>query len=623
MGKILKSFLFLLFVISHGHLYSIEKGTGVFEVSSLSNSFVGLDHAFSGILKKLSNGRIIHLFRLDPGMNGSHVGNNGCLAKRFSDDNGLTWTVPEIIYKDEYDDRICSGGVLDNGEIIVFFGRYSSTQIWSGHYIDINYVSSKDYGITWSRSSYICNADLLGGIFDIFKLPGQKGYFAASYGAYYVDIRYSETGHNWDSIYCKWDFRNSRELNITEPFFIPIGKNKIIGLFRVEQQAIHQTISSDNGKTWSKLEPTNLANGYFCVFPHCMFDSVTNRLFTIVCDRRSSTYDMDNLNSGIWTYCENADSIFKNPQGYKNYIFKKRPNPNIYRLLGYPYSVKTNDSTYLAIMCDNTIRPNALENADIYQFYIHVSTGKKYNQKLSFQGKPEFIFSDSLFLSAQSSASLPVTYTSNDTSIAKIKNGYVVPVTVGACTISAFQKGDIYFNASDTVSIPIKISKGNQVILFDSIPSLTQIDTTIHLSAKSNSNVQLCFKSSDTTVALIKDNSVRIIKYGLCSITATQKENQLFNEAIPVKRTLNVIKTLTNVNYDPITVFPNPSQGIIHINIDENVLLKLYDVTGKMVFYSNSNSNSLDIKGLISGIYRLIVIKNNRIIANQNIVVSN
>ena len=102
-----------------------------FSVTQSTNSLVGIDHTFTGFTKKLPSGRLIHFFRLDPGDQGNHVGNNGAIAKRFSDDDGATWSMPEIIYKDMYDDRIASGGILDNGEIVIFFGRSLNTSTMS------------------------------------------------------------------------------------------------------------------------------------------------------------------------------------------------------------------------------------------------------------------------------------------------------------------------------------------------------------------------------------------------------------------------------------------------------------------------------------------------------------
>jgi len=65
----------------------------------------------------------LHLFRLDPGYFGNHVGNNGGIGKRISKDNGKTWSAPEVIYNDQYDNRFSTAYRLDNGDIIAFFIR--------------------------------------------------------------------------------------------------------------------------------------------------------------------------------------------------------------------------------------------------------------------------------------------------------------------------------------------------------------------------------------------------------------------------------------------------------------------------------------------------------------------
>ena len=122
-------FLHIFFIVN----LCFSQTSNDFTVTQNTNSLVGPDHTFTGFTKKLKNGRILQFFRLDPGDQGNHVGPNAGIAKRFSDDDGKTWSIPEIIYKDQYDDRIGSGGILDNGEIILFFGRVQCTGIWTGY----------------------------------------------------------------------------------------------------------------------------------------------------------------------------------------------------------------------------------------------------------------------------------------------------------------------------------------------------------------------------------------------------------------------------------------------------------------------------------------------------------
>jgi len=504
-----------------------------FSVTQSTNSLVGIDHTFTGFTKKLPSGRLIHFFRLDPGDQGNHVGNNGAIAKRFSDDDGATWSMPEIIYKDMYDDRIASGGILDNGEIIIFFGRYQCTSTWTGSYVDMDYISSTDNGETWSGIQFIENDGKSILMYDIFKIPGENGYFAASYGSYYADIRYSPDGHNWDSVYYKWDYRTTKELFPTEPFFTPLGNGKIIGLFRIEKVGVYQTISGDNGKTWSQLEPTNLANGAFCSMPFNVYDEKLNKLYTIVCDRRGADYDVINFNSGTWVYCNDPNVIFNDAKSYSNCHFVLRGNPNIFRFLGYPYATKTNDSTYLVIYSDCYKKSNGLEDADFYQFTINISKDVyivKADQSISSNTNQSIPFDMKDYdLQAIASSNLPVTYTSSNDLIAQIVNGKIEPVGIGNCIITASQKGSDYFKPAQSVSINVAIVKANQKITVNP-PSIVKYgDPDITNFANTSTNLPYILESSDTSIAKIESGKIKIVGCGTCFITIEQNGNEFYN----------------------------------------------------------------------------------------------
>lgn len=365
-----KIFLLCYLLILSTPIIEISNANQAIYVQQPIRSLVGNDHTFSGSLIKLRNGKLIHFFRLDTGILGNHVGNHASIAKRISMNNGKTWSKPQVIYKDEYDDRISSAYLLDNGNIIVFFFRYNTIGTWSGYTVDNNYIMSKNGGKTWSKRIFIDDAKNSGSFMSVFKIKGKKGYFVPTYGKYYVDIRYSPDGYNWNRVYCKWDFRKDSLYDISEPTFTSIGKGRIIGLFRVENCAIHQVISSDNGKTWSALQETSIANGFFCPYPNMVYDTKLKKLITIITDRRGGNYSELNKKSGLWVYINNADKIFSNPKGYSSSRFYTRPNPNRYRMLGYTSSVKINKSTFLVLFSDSYKKENRLENADYYQCYI-------------------------------------------------------------------------------------------------------------------------------------------------------------------------------------------------------------------------------------------------------------
>src|SRR5665648_240696 len=86
------------------------------------------DHTSEGFLAPLDNGRILLIFRLDPGIEGDHVGTNGYIAKIFYDPEKDQWGKVETVYNShQYDDRNIHGGVTKDGRIIAFFRKYDGS----------------------------------------------------------------------------------------------------------------------------------------------------------------------------------------------------------------------------------------------------------------------------------------------------------------------------------------------------------------------------------------------------------------------------------------------------------------------------------------------------------------
>jgi len=591
----IKTILFSYFLVSYVTV-CVAQYNNDFNVTPNSGSLNSIDHTFTGFTKKLSNGRLIHLFRLDPGDNGNHVGNMGGIAQRFSDDNGLTWSMPEIIYKDEYDDRIGSGGILDNGEIVVFFGRYQCTSIWGGYYIDMNFISSSDNGASWSSRNFIENVDKSALMYDIFKIPGESGYFASSYGGYYADIRHSDDGHNWDSVYHAWDYRSTQELYIGEQIFATIGNGKIIGLFRVDKVGIYQTVSGDNGRTWSKLEPTNLANGYACSLPYQVYDEKLNKIYTIVCDRRGTDYDLNNFNSGIWIYCNDPEVLFNDAKGYSNCRFVPRGNPNLFRFLGYPYAAKTNDSTYVVLYSDCYKKPNNLEEADFFQFSINISKDVyilKLDQSISVNPIQELPYDMNNFeIGALSSSSLPISYTSSNESIIKIINGKIQPIGIGTANITIQQNGDNIYKPATPITFPVTIKKANQTIDFHPPPTVKYGDPDIFISANVSSSLPYFLHSSDTSVAKIELGKVKIVGCGKCFITIEQSGNEFYNPATSIAQTLIVEKQDQNIDFFlPSKVFANQPNIDLKEHSSSNLPVEIISSDTTIAKYVNGKLN--------------------------------
>lgn len=83
-----------------------------------------------------------------------------------------------------------------------------------------------------------------------------------------------------------------------------------------------------------------------------------------------------------------------------------------------------------------------------------------------------------------------------------------------------------------------------------------------------------------------------------------------------------VVKVNSNCN-KPVVLFPNPTKGWINIKgTDVKDVIKIYDAAGKLVLQSKAvtGMSKADISPMPAGTYVLVIIRNNKIILNENVV---
>lgn len=102
-------------------------------------------NTFFPSVTRLNNGELICVFYYSPG----HVHPRGAIALVRSDDDGNSWTLPEIIIDTPYDDRDPHIVQLKDGRIILsWFTTYHATEARNSKCF---VATSSDYGRTWSR----------------------------------------------------------------------------------------------------------------------------------------------------------------------------------------------------------------------------------------------------------------------------------------------------------------------------------------------------------------------------------------------------------------------------------------------------------------------------------------
>ncbi|MCX6258354.1 MAG: T9SS type A sorting domain-containing protein [Bacteroidia bacterium] len=342
-------------------------------------SLVDQDHTAEGFMVTLSDGRIVHFFRLDPGINGDHVGNHGRIVKRTSSDDGLVWSPNEEVFDDPYlDDRNVHGGLIGQDSIVLFFRRFNATDSTQ---VDLNYIYSLDAGMTWSPRivvNSISNGTF--GTGHISKIPG-LGFLMSITGSYYAELRLSNDGLDWTNILKVWDYTTDHQFNFGEACFIYIGNGRIMGLIRDNDQnsgaTFFQVCSTDSGQSWTEPVNTNIGAPYFCPSPMLFYDDLHEDLWVVATDRRNycgSGSAFDAHLSDVWVYRNKIDDVFDHPDQFNMVNQFSRPFPSWYRFYGYPAYARTLSGNFLVVFTESWSEPNGTEDADFYQFNIKYYT---------------------------------------------------------------------------------------------------------------------------------------------------------------------------------------------------------------------------------------------------------
>jgi hypothetical protein len=207
------------------------------------------------------------------------------------------------------------------------------------------------------------------------------------------------------------------------------------------------------------------------------------------------------------------------------------------------YGLSPNTTYYYVVRVVNTNGESINSNE------ISITTPNKLNQSINFPTLPNRYFGDVPFaLSATATSTLPISYTSSNTSVATISGNTVTIVGVGTTNITASQAGNADYNPATSVVRSFTVEKGSQSISFDNIPNKVFGDAPFALSATVNSGLTLMYSSSNTSVATVSGNIVTIVGAGTTNITVSQAGNANYNPASTF-RTLVVDKANQVINF--------------------------------------------------------------------------
>jgi len=376
--------LFLLLSLSCSNNRGTDKtgNTGDKEFSTCVTPFKPLlfndDHNSEGFLAPLQNGKILLIFRIDPGIKGDHVGTDGYIAKITYDPEIDRWGKVETVYNSrQYDDRNIHGGVTKDGRIVVFFRKCDGSGVTQGRY----YIYSDDMGDTWTEPqisriwTYPIDNNLPGvwSTGQMFYNPNINKYIMLGCRRY---ITYSKNGSMWDEYNL---VTNSRDFKLSEVAGAWCGDNRMIALVRddVREYAhpLVQIVSYDNGLTWTEPKQSNIPpNQHWGAAPQLIYDQDRNLLIALTSDR----YSRPNEQNSLFIYTARPDDVIDNPKGWKLQHELHRPfaeagfeedRPLNLNLYGYPTIAPINNQEYLVVFTERS-RMHGTEQADLYYFRL-------------------------------------------------------------------------------------------------------------------------------------------------------------------------------------------------------------------------------------------------------------
>ncbi|CAK0780514.1 exported hypothetical protein [Gammaproteobacteria bacterium] len=175
-----------------------------------------------------------------------------------------------------------------------------------------------------------------------------------------------------------------------------------------------------------------------------------------------------------------------------------------------------------------------------------------------------FTVGDSIIASATATSGLPVSFTTNNSSICVatgVNGQYINAISTGNCIVGAYQTGNLNYNASQITLRSISISKRSQTIgTIDFEPGTLKVNGTTIVVANATSGLPVAFSSTTPTICTIggaDGDAVTGVAAGICTIAATQSGNGTYNAATRKTESITVDKrnqTIGAISFTPTTL---------------------------------------------------------------------
>ncbi len=212
-------------------------------------------------------------------------------------------------------------------------------------------------------------------------------------------------------------------------------------------------------------------------------------------------------------------------------------------------NIATVSGDIVTVVAEGTVNIIASQGGDSNWFaapnatqQLKVTAIPRSDQTITFNPLADVQIGDDAFdLTATTSSGLAISYESSNIAVATIDGKTVTIVGQGITTIRASQPGNPDYNPAQIVEQDLRVTKRDQSITFNPIPSLYLSSGVYLLNATADSGLSPAFAIDDTSIATVQGNQLTLKAGGTAKITASQGGNITYNAAAPVQQTVTVV----------------------------------------------------------------------------------
>jgi len=221
-----------------------------------------------------------------------------------------------------------------------------------------------------------------------------------------------------------------------------------------------------------------------------------------------------------------------------------------------------------------------------------------------------------IILPLKTSAGLELTYQVEDSKLASVNGNILTIGNAGVTMINATQQGNDLFEPFSW-KVKLTVRKKSQFISGISDLKIELGKQSLELSGSASSGLPVTYSSSDPKVVTIEGRSLILHKAGKVVITVSQSGNENYEAAAGFQFNLEVIDQVSADQFESVDpkIYPNPTTGIIKVELEGEGTFIVFDIHGKIVHKENFDGrfyHRINLQQLRKGVYQLFIANKER-----------